>query len=266
MKMAVKTVEKSLLTWAVVALTIIAVSCSKQADKQRADAGGKYDGWQTYTYENVKLIHPPDYALQDSLPHMAADYAAGLARDCRFFKMDVPKETLVVYLYTGYRHGRETTGREYPFADSAAIHFWLPSFPGTTLMQWLLPRWQNVQPKHEFLRHGLISLLDYSGQNYHLTTKMYLDSNQFIPLAELATDTTIDSDTERYQSAEAASFVDFVSYYFDVVGLELLYRTPASFERAVDGIFMMSVDSLQALWLDFVDKHVAAADTTSQNK
>jgi len=236
--------------------------CSKQEQRDQLPVNGKYLDWKTYTYQNIKIIYPPGYPLVDEFDKMAANYIAGLNRNCRFFEIDVPDDTLVIYFYTGYGQGREMTGRMYPFADSVAIHFWLPSFPGPTLMQWLLPRWQNVEPKFAFIKHGLIALLDYSGQNYHKSTLRYLEEGKFIPLRKLAVDTTINSDTERHQSAEAASFVDFISYYFGIQGLEKLYRIQSPFETAVEGIFEIPVDSLEGLWLDFVKERVEALDTT----
>ncbi len=238
------------------------LSCSKREENGRFPAGGKYRDWQTFSYRNVKIVYPPGYPSADKFPNVAANYVAGLTRDCRFFEIDVPDDTLVVYFYTGYGQGSEMTGREYPYADSTSIHFWLPSFPGTTLMQWLLPRWQNVEPEYPFLKHGLIALLDYSGQNYHTSTQRYIEQGEFIPLRELAVDTTINSDIERYQSAEAASFVDFVSYYFSIDGLTMLYQSRAPFETAIENIFMMPVDSLQGLWLDFVKERMKTIDTT----
>jgi hypothetical protein len=157
--------------------------------------------------------------------------------------------------------GREMTGREYPFADSNAIHFWLPSFYGPTLVQYLIPRWQDVEPKFRFLKHGIIALFDYSGQNYHKSTLGYIEEGKFIPLRELAEDTTVNSNTERHQSAEAASFVDFIVYHYRIRGLNELYRSRESFEDAVQRIFQMPVDSLEHMWLDYVKLVVPVKDT-----
>ncbi len=243
-------VKEALLAFTVV-MVLGGCGREKQGVPRSGEAGPNYGDWQTYTYQNVKFIYPPGYPLADTFEEQAKQYLAAIERNCRFFEMDVPSDTLVVYFYTGYGQGREMTGRQYPFADSSAIHFWLPSFPGVTLMQWLLPRWHSEQPRYLFLKHGLYSLLDYSGQNYHVQTINYADSGRLIPLAELAEDTTVDSDTERYQSALAASFVDFISYHYGIKALEALYLARKPFPEAVEEIFLMPVDSLQRRWLDF---------------
>lgn len=261
-KMPVKIVKNGAFLFAALGLVLIPFGCSQQTEKGKKPTDEKYKGWETFTYENVKIIYPRGHPLVDSFHGMAQGYITAMRRNCQFLGINVPQDTLVVYYYSGFGQGREMTGREYPFADSAAIHFWLPSFFGPTLMQYLLPRWQDVEPKYRFLKHGLIALFDYSGQNYHQSTLNYLKDDQFIPLKELAVDTTVNSDTERHQSAEAASFVDFLDYYFGMDGLNLLYRAREPFEQAVQGIFMMPVDSLERLWLDFVKERVELMDTT----
>ncbi len=232
--------------------------------KQDRDVGrsgaAAYEDWQTYTYQNVKFIYPPEYPLESTLGEQARQYVAATERGSRFFEIDVPQDTLVVYFYTGYGQGRELTGREYPYCDSTGIHFWLPSYPGVTLMQWLLPHWQTGEPRYEFLKHGLISLLDYSGQNYHVATMNYVSDGSFIPLAELAADTAVDSDIERHQSALSASFVDYISYYYGIEALKVLYRSQTAFEDAVEGIFMMPVDSLESHWLSFAQQRAQEAE------
>ena len=255
------TAKGSIIALLTIAFALHISGCSKGKERDRYLLDEKYRDWKIYTYQNVKIIYPPGHVLEGKFQDVAKNYVAALKRDCRFFEIDVPKDTLVIYYYTGYGQGREMTGRQYPFADSVAIHFWLPSFPGPTLMQWLLPKWQHVQPKYPFLKHGLIALMDYSGQDYHRSTQRYLEEEKFISLRELAVDTTVNSDVERHQSAEAASFVDFLAYYFGVQGLDILYRAQVPFETAVEGVFMMPVDSLESLWLDFVKKHVETDST-----
>ena len=260
-KIPLKTTHKTVLVL-VMAVAALGLGCSKQKQAGQGLDANKYKDWITYTYENVKIIYPSSHPLATNLEPMAKGYTEATRQICRYLTIDIPLDTLVIYYYTGFGQGREMTGREYPFADSSAIHFWIPSFYGPTLMQYLIPRWQDKEPKYSFLKHGLIALFDYSGQNYYQSTQGYLDKGNFLPLLMLASDTTVNSDTERHQSAEAATFVDFVVYHFGVEGLNRLYTTKAPFEEAVTEIFKMPVDSLEGLWLDFVKQQVEAIDTT----
>jgi hypothetical protein len=217
-----------------------------------------YQDWETFTRGNIKIVHPAEHPLEHSFEEMAAVYSTIINRNCRFFEIPVPRETLVVLYYSGYGQGRAITGEEFPFARNDTIHFWVPSYYGPVVMRYLLPRWLDIEPEYRFLKHGLIALFDYSGQDYHGATLGRLEDGTFIPLDSLAADTTVNSDKERYQSAEAASFIDFFSFRFGIEGLNLLYRSRGSFDRTVPVLFQMPVDSLQTLWLDFARERVRA--------
>jgi hypothetical protein len=155
------------------------------------------------------------------------------------------------------------TGTGFPFATRDAIHYWIPSFYGTTLMQYLIPRWQPIEPRHMFLKHGLISLLDFSGQNYHQFTLNYIEDTTFIPLEKLAVDTTVNSNSERKQSGEAASLVDYLVFNFGIGKLGELYRSVLPFDSAVAQIYGMNVSEMQDHWLEFAHEAVKM-DTTLQ--
>jgi len=76
----------------------------------------------------------------------------------------------------------------------------------------------------------------------------------FIPLLELAVDTIVNSDLERYQSGEAASFVDFLLYSYGMPVLRMLYLADSPIELVVPGQLMITVDSLQTEWLTYINQ------------
>jgi hypothetical protein len=260
-KITLKRIHKPALML-VVAVAALGLGCSKQKQAGQGLDADKYKNWMTYSYENVKIVYPPSHPLAYNLEPMAKGYIKAIKLICRYLKINEPSDTLVIYFYTGVGQGQEMTGREYPFADGSVIYFWLPSFYGPTLMQYLIPRWQDTETKFPFLKQGLIALFDFSGLNYYEWTQGYLEKGNFIPLSKLAADTTVESDTGRYRSAEAATFVDFTVYHFGIEDLNRLYTAKAPFEEAVPEIFKMQVDSLEGLWLDFVKQQVADKDTT----
>ncbi|MEA3297428.1 MAG: hypothetical protein U9R56_06140 [candidate division Zixibacteria bacterium] len=259
------------LTCFVLLAIVIMNGCSDGEKKDTDTIDNRYEGWKSYTYQNVRIVYPPNHPHEKKLHKMAVWYGFALRQDCRFLQIPIPQEELVVYYYTGFGQGREMTGHKYPFADSAAIHFWIPSHKGPTLMQYLLPIWLQKEPQYKFLKHGIITLFDYSGQDYHEMTHEFYNDTNFIPLTELVKDTTVDSNIERHQSAEAASFVDFLVYTFGTQALRLLYRAEAPFEMATQGILKVEADSLQTMWTDFIEKAVRGeipgqqSDTTDSN-
>ena len=244
------------LTIACILVFVSFLACLSTPDEPRLGDGGRldprYNNWETTTFANIRIKYPAGHLHADGMADLARGYPGAIIRDCRMLEIPVPTETLTVIYYTGLGQGEEWTGHDYPFVVDSTIYFWLPSFLGPTIAHYLLPKWVDSEPRYQFLRHGLISLLDESRQNYHEFTGSYLDTAGFMPLVELAVDTTIDSNRERLQSGMAASFVDFILYTYGQPLLKALYKADEPIEFAVPELLDISVDSLQAEWLNLV--------------
>jgi len=246
-------------------LFFVFTGCSERKGDRRYQIldAPKYQNWEFFTYENIKIFHQPNHLQQDNFSEVAQMYLRSIAKITEVLQMPPYIDTLIVVYYTGFGQGREMTGREYPFAEDGIIHFWLPSFLGPTLVQYMLPRWIPVEPKHRFLKHGLIALFDFSGQNYHNSTHVYIERGKYMPLEKLAVDTAVNSDTERYQSAEAASFVAYILANHGESMFKEMYQSQLPFDEMVQNFFFMPVDSLEKRWLDYVSLNIPP-DTTGQ--
>ncbi len=225
----------------------------------------KFAGWIFFEGKNVRIFHAPGHPLDTSFSQIAGNYEKSTKRVCDLLGIEIPADTLTVIYYTGYGQGREMTGREYPFVENGIIHFWLPSYLGPTLVQYLMGHFSTVMPKHIFLQHGMIALFDFSGQNYHASTSGYVKSKDFIPLEKLAVDTSINSDTERLQSAEAASFVAYILANYGASRLKTMFESQASFPQMVQELFYEPIDSLQSNWLNFALENTPPDTTTEKS-
>jgi len=223
-----------------------------------------YVGWELYTHGRVKLLHPPDHIHEPRLDAICEGYLS--AADHISGKLGLPpfEDSLLIVLYTGFGQGRELTGVSYPFIRDGVIHYWQPSYTGTSLTDFLLPRWSQVEPDGRLVWHGIRTLFDLSGYNYHAETQQLINRGQFIPLADLAVDEFMASDSERTQSAEAASLVAYIMAQYGNDGLRLLYESPVSFEESVEQQFGVSVDSLQEEWLRFVRAALEPSDASGR--
>ncbi len=220
-------------------------------------AYSQYGDWIDYTYQHIRLHYPPAHPRESLIHDVAVSFEAALDRDSRFLGVLKPTEPIDIYYYTGFGQGRQYTGRQYPFVTDTAIHYWHPSFYGPVIARYMLRSYSEVEPRHEFIRQGIIALLDFSGQNYHQMTLDLIEKGEFIPLDSLARDTSTNVDKERKQSAEAASFVDFLVYSAGPEALKGMYETQLSFDSAVKAMFRISVDSVQTLWLKVADQGAA---------
>lgn len=210
-----------------------------------------YADWTWYTYGRVKIFHPPGHLHLDRFKDYCQNYETSIRQISQLLAMEPPVDTLVIYYYTGFGQGRELTGHEYPYFQDGVVHFWLPSFTGPTLVDWLLPHWVAEKSQYRFLDHGLRALFDFSGQNYHQATYNNLRDSFFVRLADLANDPSIDSDTERVQSAEAASFCAFIIAQYGALRLKTVYQYKKPFGEMVPEVFQKPVDSLEQDWLNF---------------
>ncbi len=240
------------LVLGVLIAAILLISCSGSPEKKDIFDDPKYEGWQLYKYENIKILYQPGHPQVAGFEQIAKGYVRALVGVSQMLDMEIPEDSVKIIFYTGWGQGREMTGQQVPFVEDGIIHFWIPSHLGVTFMHWFLPYWVPERPAHEFLWHGLVCLFDYSGYDYHKMTLDMLEGERFVPLAELAVDTTIDSNNERRQSAEAASFVAFVLAWYGPDRMKMLYRTQLPFETLVEDSLHMSLDSLQTHWINVI--------------
>ncbi len=242
-------------------MVAIILGCSGQPEEVDIFDEPRFEGWKVYNYENFRILYAPGHPQEPGFEQLAAGYVRALVGVSQMLDIEVPEDTVRIIFYTGWGQGREMTGRQVPFVEDEVIHFWLPSHLGVTFMHWMLPKWVDRDPAHEFLWHGLVSLFDYSGYNYHKMTLGYVDDGRFIKLADLAVDTTIDSNTERLQSAEAASFCAFILAWYGPDRLKTLYTSDIEFNQLVQDSLYITTDSLQTLWLNVIEANQPADST-----
>jgi len=245
-----------------VMLALGSFSCVYKSDPPEAFQDPRYANWRTYSYQQLLVKYPPNHPQEKNLESFSKGYMFAIDRITRELKIPAMTDTTTLFFYSGFGQGREITGRLYPFATDTAIHFWLPSFPGPVIVQYLLPKWSPVEPKYPFLKHGLIALYDFSGQDYHAMTLNFIRDSSLIHLDSLALDATVSSDTERYQTAEAASFDAFVMGMFDVETLKALYETQLPFPDAVRNILGAEISVVEDAWLEYA-MTLARKDTTA---
>jgi hypothetical protein len=210
-----------------------------------------FKDWVRDRYQNIVVIHPLEHPHKDKFGEFAKIFSSLARQTCVFLRIE-PQDSIIIYFYTGIGHGYSVTQQEAPFSDGYVIHFWFPSFYGPPIVKHLLPKWHKETPAHKFLRDGIIALLDGSGQNYHEMTLKLIDSAKFISLKDLSEDTLINVDRERFQSAEAASFVDFLVYAYDITRFKELYISNGDFSTDVKRIFGATVPEMEIRWINFL--------------
>ncbi len=253
-------ISRSLLG-ASICLLLLLASCSKPDPDAWLLNDPIYKGWLVESFENIRVYYAPGHPQAGHMADIARNYSRAVKTLCQTLGMPAPTDTLKVVYYTGAGQGQAVTKHEYPFGDSLGVaRFWLPYAYGVPMAQLYVRKWDSTPTRHKFLWHGLIALFDFQGEDYHTTTLTMSKSKDFIPLAQLAVDTTINSDGERWQSAEAASFCAYLIGNYGVVRLRKLYDSPLPIEQALPQSLGISLDSAQAEWLEY------ARQASSQNR
>jgi len=258
-----KTLRTGLVFLVLPMVLFLACGDNEEAAQQESAAAGSkqtvhvlqdqepFKDWVRDRYGDVVFIHPPNHPQQEKFEEIARVFSALKKQTRAFFRL-APTDSTVIYFYTGVGQGMQITQQTTPFSDGFVIHFWFPSYYGPPMVKHLLPLWSKEDPTHKFLKDGLIALLDGTTNNYHQATLKFIDSGTYIPLRRLASDTAINVDMERYQSAEAASFVDYIVSSHGIDKLKELYESKGGFSAEVERIFMMPLGKLQERWIDFL--------------
>lgn len=236
------------------------ISCSPEEKKQEGKIAAEpqlahpeqYEAWEVFRYNKIQILHPNDHHLVHSFPQMADWYDKHIPNICTYLGLPLYTDTLHIYYYTGYGQGEAMTGRGYPFATPKAIHFWLPGTYGSTFVEFFLQQWKAGEPKHRFLKEGLKTLFDYSGQNYFAIVRYFQSVDSQLTLRRLVEDPYISSDSERFQSAYAATFADFLNYSYGSVKFKALYQSDEDFENALEETIGLDIDSTEVLWQRFI--------------
>ena len=142
---------------------------------------GIYEDWKVVTVDNIKLLCPVDHAHAATVEGLARAMQRALLNGCQFLQIQPPTNKIVIIYYTGPGQAKEITGMNYSFATGDTLHYWPPNALGVPVMKYLVPRWQNIEPRHIFLREGLIKLLDGSGKDYHNRALTAWRENRFTP-------------------------------------------------------------------------------------
>lgn len=243
-----------------VAAAALASSCSKHDNRPSLMHDPRFKDWHTYNLGRIRLFYPPKHQFEANFEEIAKGYDRAVANISQLLAIDSLPDTITIFYFTGPNQGLELTNKSHPYADSEAVYYWPAYSRGVSLTQYLLKKWSTVDPTTKFLWHGLVALFDHAGENYHQTTMEYAKDTLFIPLARLAVDTAINSDVERYQSAEAASFCAFLLARYSPATLKALYESPEPFLEYAPRLLQVSLDSLEQNWLAFARQHAPSQE------
>ena len=215
-----------------------------------------YDSWENVYYDNIKLIYPDYHPLKNKMQEFAQVFKTIIRRNSEIFRLPEPTDSIVIFYYTGFGQGQELSNSEFPTVRGDTIYYWTGIKLGIPVAKLVLNRWTKVKSQFEFLNQGILRLMDASGRDYHSMTLDFIDSSKFLTFDSLLADEHINVYAEAYQTAEAASFIDYFIFKYGIDNFKLLYESKVSFNDAVQTICNMNSKALENDWISVIRQAV----------
>ena len=252
--------RKAVLAVMILVLLSVFWGCSKESPLVELQHKEAYQDWKIFTYKTVNILYPPNHLQRDNFDEISQGLLAASRRITEWLGTEPYTDSLYIVYYTGFGQGREMTGQRWPYASDGVIYLWQPCFTTLPLADILIKRWAQGDSQNPILKHGLRAALDFTGADYHQRTRDIIERGQFEPISELAQDPGFLSDSERVQSAEAASLVIYILVTYNATELKALYRSDESFDKALEENLGINTDLLERNWLAFINQRTKATE------
>ena len=170
---------------------------------------------------------------------------------CDILAIEIPADTIHFYIYDDSAEAKRLSGGDIPFIRDNQIHWRRTSYYGEILAEYLIPKMKIRMTDYQVLYYGVIRLLDYSNNDYHHLTCALHDIARYIPLDSLVDNEVYERMDSKDREKEAASLVAYIMYNFGINRFKMLWQTTASFDRSVQELFDMDMETFETKWHEF---------------
>lgn len=243
--------EKNRLISAFTILSAIVLIMVIGCGGEKTESAPQYEGWGKYSYKHFVFHYPEGSYWGRNIDRLSSAYERYLEEDCAFLGIPFPTDTIQFYIHNNDVEMEKATGHSEPFHIKNQIH-WnrVPPF-GTPLSAYMADNMGMRKPDYDFLYDGLITLLDYSGSDYHHNTASLIELNVYIPLDTLINNESYSRQDKRHREWEGASLVGYFTYNYGIARFKMLWQSTASFDDAIKEIFDLDRKTLEEQWLGF---------------
>lgn len=229
-------------------IVIMLVGCGKE----KVESLPVYDGWQNYTYKHFVYHYGPGEFWGRNIDRFSNFNERYLQEDCEFLAIDVPTDTIHYYIHADSATAAATLGHEIPYVTSNQIHWGRPVALGVPIITYLIPK-MNIRPTDfRVLYDGLVTLRDYSGNDYHDQTGMLHKIGQYIPLDSMFNNEAFLRRQILYRRQEAASLVAYITYTYGINRFKMLWQSAADYKKSIEELFQTDYEKFEEDWKTFV--------------
>lgn len=234
-----------------IAIFIVIFGCSKK----NVEAPPQYPDWITYSYKHFVFHYPKDCFWGKKMDEFSTAYERFLTEDCNFLGMEIPADTIHFYIHNNPEEGQKLTGHFLPFHTGNQIHWDRRTPWGLELARYLTDKMDIRMTDFRFLYDGLVTLLDYSGNDYHHNTISLVELKRYIPIDSLINNGSYTRADSLNREWEAASMVGFITYNFGINRFKMLWQSAASFEESTKQLFGVDLKKFETGWLAFAHRY-----------
>ncbi len=238
-------------------ISIFVFGCSRK----KVEAPPQYPDWVTYSYKHFVFHYPKDCFWGKKMDEFSTSYERFLSEDCSFLGIEIPIDTIHFYIHNNSEEGQKLTGRLLPFHTVNQIHWDRRTPWGLELARYLTDKMDIRMTDFRFLYDGLVTLLDYSGNDYHHSTISLIEFKRFISIDSLINNESYARADSLNREWEAASVVGFITYNFGINRFKMLWQSAASFEESTNELFGVDLKKFESGWLIFAHKYYQGIKT-----
>lgn len=215
-----------------------------------------YEDWHEYFDEFLVIYCPPDSTLIERVPAIATRIKEVMIENAVRLQVSVPIPS-IFFLYNNTTEIQERTDCTNTCVQGNIFHYMLFTPLGEPIMVRLLRDFDPDGCPYRFCYEGLVTYLNYSGENYVEKGYIHMFNETLPTLAELIDNETYLALDTALRTEVAASLTEYLlapPNSPDKI-LTLFKRNDASPADALKAVYEMTVEELEQCWHDYLREH-----------
>jgi len=225
----------------------------KSAFPDSAGVKPGYENWHKHSTEFLIVYCPPDSALIERVPAIAKRIKEVIMENAVRLDVQIPIPS-IFFLYNNNLELQELTDCQNTCVRGNIFHYMIFTPLGEPIMERLLRDFDMDGCPYRFCHEGLVTYLNYSGENYVEKGYIHYYNEKLPSLSDMI-------DNEKYlaidstvRTESAASLIEYLlaePWSPDMV-LSLYRRNDADAAQALKAIYDMSVEELEKGWHEYL--------------
>jgi hypothetical protein len=259
---------------AMILVAMFLSSCSRDQESERAETEKRfspdqeagfsdsaiaqpgYEDWHEYFDEFLVVYCPPDSELIARVPAISKRIKEVMIENAVRLKVNVPTPS-IFFLYHNTTEIQERTDCDNSCVRGNIFHYMIYTPLGEQIMVRLLQDFDPDGCPYQYCYEGLVTYLNYSGENYVEKGYIHMFNETLPELSELI-------DNEKYLALDTALRTEVSASLAEYLlappnspdkFLTLFKRNDASPADALAAVFEMTVEELEQGWHEYLSEH-----------